>query len=457
MSVPCVAGRQRDKDLIKGKKKKNKAREIGMEGKGGGEVRRLHIIYFLSQIGGRADHPHLIRVLHLARNGVYLRDVKRWLGELRGKDLPDAFAWSYKSRRYKSGYVWQDLLDDDLITPISDNEYVLKGSQIHPTPFTTTPSLAEKKIAVCDIHAEKKCTQVQLVEDENQQPQQQPLAEEEPRIQQDLNSKIDTLTKGSSEISQDSSLVFSSDRSSVTDDDSSKVEEEKHIEATGKKGFNEINQEKLETCSLPSLYHNLLITKASHKDDLNKTSSPESSFSTISSSSSQSSFTKIRSNSTKVSNVFRNWITCGTVETKDAALVLMNPAQKNLSKEPINIPERRVEICKGDKLGGSARCFRTSWGPHHQKQQYGARKSFEGNETNRSRKKLGELLNQTSSKPFGGPTCSQCGKSFKPEKMHKHMKSCKGMKALGKSSTTVEEAQLQGSSSSSYTDYFLTN
>lgn len=33
-------------------------------------------------------------------------------------------------RRYKSGYVWQDLLDEDLITPISDNEYVLKGSEI---------------------------------------------------------------------------------------------------------------------------------------------------------------------------------------------------------------------------------------------------------------------------------------------------------------------------------------
>lgn len=33
-------------------------------------------------------------------------------------------------RRYKTGYVWQDLVDDDLITPISDNEYVLKGSEI---------------------------------------------------------------------------------------------------------------------------------------------------------------------------------------------------------------------------------------------------------------------------------------------------------------------------------------
>ncbi|RDX69541.1 hypothetical protein CR513_51334, partial [Mucuna pruriens] len=200
-----------------------------------------------------------------------------------------------------------------------------------------------------------------------------------------------------------------------------------------------MNQEKLETCSLPSLYHNLLSKKGSHKDDQNKTNSPDSSLSTIPSSSSQSSFTKIRSNSTRVSNGFHNWITCGTVETNDAALVLMNPAQNNFSKELNNIPERKAEICRGDKLGVSAR------------------KSFDGEETNRSRKKLGELINQTFCKPFGGPTCSQRGESFKPEKMHKHMKSCKGMRALGKSTTTVEEAQLHRSSTTSYSDYFLTN
>ncbi|KAK1314828.1 hypothetical protein QJS10_CPA06g01578 [Acorus calamus] len=35
------------------------------------------------------------------------------------------------TRKYKSGYVWQDVLrDDHLITPVSDNEYVLKGSLI---------------------------------------------------------------------------------------------------------------------------------------------------------------------------------------------------------------------------------------------------------------------------------------------------------------------------------------
>ncbi|XP_061363937.1 protein SOSEKI 1 [Gastrolobium bilobum] len=429
-----------------------------MEAKGG-EVRRLHIIYFLSHMGGHADQPHLIRVLHLARNGVYLRDVKRWLGDLRGKDMPEAFAWSYK-RRYKTGFVWQDLLDDDLITPVSDNEYVLKGSQIHPSPFET-PSLDEKK-TVSDIMAEKESPQAQVVEDKQQQQQQPSPSEEEPQIQRNPDSKTDTPTKGSSEISQDS-LVFSSERSSVTDDYSSKVEEEKLL-GTGKECFNEQNhhEKKLENCSLPSLYHNLL-SKKGNKIDQNKTSTPDSSFSTTSSSSSssQSSFAKIRSNSTRVSKVFRNWISCGNVETNDAALVLMNGAQKNVFKDPNNIPDNKAVICKGDKLGGSARCSGTSWIHHHQqsqKQQYGSRKSFDGEETNRSRKTLGEFMNiQKPYKPFGGPTCSQCGKTFKPEKMHKHMKSCKGIRSVGTSAATAEKTQLQKSPTSTCEDHLLTN
>lgn len=47
--------------------------ECSGAGKGNiGEVRRLHIVYFLSRMG-RIEHPHLIRVHHLTRNGVYLR------------------------------------------------------------------------------------------------------------------------------------------------------------------------------------------------------------------------------------------------------------------------------------------------------------------------------------------------------------------------------------------------
>lgn len=103
-----------------------------MEGSGGGgEVRRIHVVYLLSRMG-RMEQPHLFRVHHLARSGVRLKggpyasmiipiffsfliycrlcfvfvtvvtacslsvDVKRWLGELRGKNMPDSFSWSYK-------------------------------------------------------------------------------------------------------------------------------------------------------------------------------------------------------------------------------------------------------------------------------------------------------------------------------------------------------------------------
>lgn len=33
-------------------------------------------------------------------------------------------------RSYKTGYVWHDLSDDDLIVPVNGQEYILKGSEI---------------------------------------------------------------------------------------------------------------------------------------------------------------------------------------------------------------------------------------------------------------------------------------------------------------------------------------
>ncbi|XP_039140826.1 uncharacterized protein LOC120278007 isoform X2 [Dioscorea cayenensis subsp. rotundata] len=93
------------------------------------KTQRLNIIYFLSR-DSHIEHPHLIRVHHFYRNAIHLFDVKKWLAELRGREMPGSYSWSYK-RRYKSGYVWQDLLkDEDIITPVSNNEYVLKGSLI---------------------------------------------------------------------------------------------------------------------------------------------------------------------------------------------------------------------------------------------------------------------------------------------------------------------------------------
>ncbi|KAM2685873.1 hypothetical protein EV2_008833 [Malus domestica] len=146
---------------------------------------------------GRVDHPHLIRVNHFTRNGVYLRDVKRWLADLRGKEMPEGFAWSYK-RRYKTGYVWQDLLDEDLITPISDNEYVLKGSEITSSPFDSPPkSFAEKRSC--------------LFKDEVEPPNSKQEASFQLHQQIYPKNNIDIQTKVSSEMSQESQ------RSTLTD------------------------------------------------------------------------------------------------------------------------------------------------------------------------------------------------------------------------------------------------
>ncbi|KAI0498515.1 hypothetical protein KFK09_019403 [Dendrobium nobile] len=57
--------------------------------------------------------------------------LKKWLSELRGKEMSESFAWSYK-RKYKISYIWQDLTDNDLIIPSSYYEYVLKGSLLSP-------------------------------------------------------------------------------------------------------------------------------------------------------------------------------------------------------------------------------------------------------------------------------------------------------------------------------------
>lgn len=91
--------------------------------------RKVHVVYYLSR-HGQMDHPHLLEgYLTAAQEGLRLRDFKRWLAVLRGKGMPNCFAWSYK-RNYKNGFIWHDLGDNDLIQPLCKNEYVLMGSEI---------------------------------------------------------------------------------------------------------------------------------------------------------------------------------------------------------------------------------------------------------------------------------------------------------------------------------------
>ncbi|KAI6675803.1 hypothetical protein NL676_003709 [Syzygium grande] len=86
-----------------------------------GEVRRIKVLYFLGHgrgSGAGVEQPHLFCANHSSSNDLLLKDFKRWLADLRGSHLTEAFSWSYK-RRYKTGYIWQEAVDDDLVMPTS--------------------------------------------------------------------------------------------------------------------------------------------------------------------------------------------------------------------------------------------------------------------------------------------------------------------------------------------------
>ncbi|KAL5719022.1 hypothetical protein ACHQM5_011859 [Ranunculus cassubicifolius] len=90
--------------------------------------RRVPVVYYLCR-NHHLEHPHFIEVPLSSPEGLYLRDVIRRLNALRGRGMPGMYSWSCK-RSYKSGYVWHDLCEDDLIVPAHGSEYVLKGSEI---------------------------------------------------------------------------------------------------------------------------------------------------------------------------------------------------------------------------------------------------------------------------------------------------------------------------------------
>ncbi|XP_056161511.1 uncharacterized protein LOC130135786 [Syzygium oleosum] len=136
------------------------------------------------------------------------------------------------------------------------------------------------------------------------------------------------------------------------------------------------------------------------------------------------------------SHKFRNLITCGATDTNDAVLVMIDRVEMKISlRQDFNI-ERSSQICRVDRLGGSRRTSNTSWstGKGRQEPHCHPRKSFDGVKGwKRSKKQKNACEGDgilDAYKPTSMPSCSQCGKPFKPEKMHKHMKSCKGKRVL---------------------------
>ncbi|KAM7472422.1 hypothetical protein LguiA_010605 [Lonicera macranthoides] len=394
-----------------------------MEGQGGGEVRRIHIIYYLSR-KGRIEHPHLIRVHHLSRNGVHLRDVKRWLSELRGKDIADSFAWSYK-RRYKKVFLWQDLVDEDLITPVSDNEYVLKGSEISSTFINDLSSYGEEE----EVILRKEPQPIDQIDHKNF-----PKEETEDHPQ----TPMDDSTQKPSEI-KESSPPYSTQTSTVTED-SIKLEVHEDMDSHKQKR-QEQEEEEYENGNgkfgNDSVYSNLLNNHKSKNNGKNSNgSTPDSSTSF----GSNSPYMR-KSHRRGASSMIRSLISCRAVDTMDSATVKINKESKNSTI----LHNNRRETCKG----GVCEIRR--------EQQNGGRISWSGVKDSKINKKSGFSEQKTFSaayKPINGPNCSQCGRQFKPEKMHKHMKYCKGMKAFPKSEKTPHNRPMDSPNQDSVSAYY---
>ncbi|WOL14063.1 protein UPSTREAM OF FLC-like [Canna indica] len=89
---------------------------------------KASVVYYLSR-NGQLEHPHFMEVRLSSAEGLYLRDVIGRLRVLRGSAMAGMYAWSSK-RRYRNGFVWQDLSVNEFIHPVNGNEYVLKGTEL---------------------------------------------------------------------------------------------------------------------------------------------------------------------------------------------------------------------------------------------------------------------------------------------------------------------------------------
>ncbi|XP_019159730.1 PREDICTED: protein UPSTREAM OF FLC-like isoform X2 [Ipomoea nil] len=98
--------------------------------------RRVAVVYYLS-LNGKLQHPHFME-LRLSSP----RDVLDRLNSLRGEGMASLYSWSAK-RKYKNGFVWQDLEENDFIYPAHGHEYILKGSELIITHSSSqeTPAL----------------------------------------------------------------------------------------------------------------------------------------------------------------------------------------------------------------------------------------------------------------------------------------------------------------------------
>ncbi|RLN24940.1 hypothetical protein C2845_PM07G24870 [Panicum miliaceum] len=381
-----------------------------------GEVRRINVVYFLSR-SGRTDHPHLFRVNHRNRAGVRLRDVKRWLSELRGKDMPDNYSWSYK-RKYKAGYVWQDLKDDDLITPISDNEYVLKGCDVRGTPppcvqAPRTPSLA----------VERK----QLEEEETQCGQDRPV-EVVLTPDSDENSPktpppADQDSPGGCESARRSTAPFKAEELQGVREQRQHQQQEVviKIEVSRSQKLREQKQQQQQEEEVEvkeEAAAEKAVVRAAPREGQQPQGQGQGAGGVRSHALGYQQARRMR-----VARALHSMLTCGAADADDAAL---RPLARRSRRSAAEAPGGGgcdhwppTPTCPGMD-GCGLRVSRKARSRRGGKDKPGKRDGRE----------------RDAHKPATLPRCSQCGKEFKPQELHAHMQSCRGFKERMRSSAS---------------------
>lgn len=177
----------------------------------------------------------------------------------------------------------------------------------------------QKKPSVEEEAEEKKPLETQT-QSETSIPSLEEQAEEKKPLE------IQTKSETSIDVSTEESTIFGSETSTLTDNSGKLEVEEKHSDTVSEQDRS-IQMEK----------------NRKNKVKIEKIDTPAAS----SLKSSESCYTKSVSHSRAGSHKFRNLITCRALDTNDSAVVMIN--------------SKNSEICKGEKIRGSQRMFKSTW------------------------------------------------------------------------------------------------
>ncbi|XP_024523301.1 uncharacterized protein LOC112343672 [Selaginella moellendorffii] len=183
--------------------------------------KQAQVIYYLCRKGS-LEQPHLIDVGFTQENELLLSDVKRSLVAIRGRGMPDLFSWSYKTK-YKNDFIWHDVSDNDVVLPMNDADYILKGSEIVDGECEHCPHDSDSEIQCKLMLKEHACLA--------KSPVHRAFPLEECVIQTTNHPTADTSARNSNELKlckQRSNLDHGNSITTQTDDEELPVRAPKH-------------------------------------------------------------------------------------------------------------------------------------------------------------------------------------------------------------------------------------